>query len=386
MSNQLRKNDLSVSKNAIYSFSGQDRFGNSALFITGGYLQTSTTFKDFTLIGWIFLDTMGSFRLFSLNALSIDVRQDQNQLYLILIENNYVCIISSISLPYFQWFHVSIVVKNLVGFVYLNGIQVGVGILNSSAINFNDYSQPENKIIEYNDFKFYSGTVDSTYILNDFNSNSPASLQNEWTMMSLNDIVGGMNIMDATNYNFTMDRFNLPLLAINLKNGFLKVPPRIYFNKDFTITAWIQLYSYQPNLKIIDFSNNGTDRVAFGLDETGYQLQSDIHYLNSNFTLKASLSLNLNNWLYIAYVLQGLTGSIYVNGQLVANGSQNIPRSVIRTTNFIGKNILDNTNSSATFDDIRIYKGALRPVQILNNYIGTSIINLYSKNAILSPW
>jgi hypothetical protein len=83
--------------------------------------------------------------------------------------------------------------------------------------------------------------------------------------------------------------------------------------------------------------------------------------------------INLNQWYFISFVLNGTTGYIYVNGKQVVIGPLQIPNNEIRTNNYIGKsNSVHDSNADAIYDEIKIFKGALSSNDILNEYKNSS--------------
>ena len=199
------------------------------------------------------------------------------------------------------------------------------------------------------------------------------SLINYWPMSNLSDVVGGVNLFGGSNYSFTYDRFCSANSAIYFNSGYLQVPAGVYFSGDFTVTAWIFLKSYQSNSRIFDFGNGrANDNVLLTMVETNPQIKGNIFksssplYINSSAT---SSLINLNEWYFISFVLNGTTGYVYVNGSQVVNGSLHAPNNITRTTNFIAKsNWASHSNADAIYDEVKIYKGALSSSDILNEY------------------
>jgi len=193
---------------------------------------------------------------------------------------------------------------------------------------------------------------------------------NYWPMNNLIDLIGGANLFGGSSYSFVPDRFGVANSAIYFNHGYLQVPAGVYFSGDFTVTAWIYLNSYQLNSRIFDFGNgpgsdniglafSGTSSIMYGIDIKG----------NSELDIHTSSMISLNQWYFIAYVLSGTTGCIYVNGNQVINGPLHIPNNITRTNNYIGKsNWLEDSNADAIYDEIKIYNQALSSIEISNQY------------------
>jgi len=153
-------------------------------------------------------------------------------------------------------------------------------------------------------------------------------------MSNMNDVVDGANLFGGSSYSFTYDRFCSAKSAIYFNQGYLQVPPGVYFTGDFTVTAWIYLKSYQSYSTIFEFAN-----------------------LKSN----------------------GIQGFIYVNGIQMVQYKTNflsVPIQINRTNNYFGKGNWYNLNADAIYDEIKIYQVALTPIQIINEY---NISSSYSK-------
>jgi hypothetical protein len=188
-------------------------------------------------------------------------------------------------------------------------------------------------------------------------------------MSNLSDVVGGANLYGGENYSFVPDRFGSQNSAIYFNQGYLQVPSGNYFSGDFTFTAWIYLKTNQPWLKIFDFGNNGdggSDNVGLAINMTNSKITGFTYNNSSRLLIQASsIIINLNQWYFISFVLNGTTGYIYVNGNQVANDTLNVPNNITRINNYIGKSDL---NADAIYDEFKIYEGALSSSNIMNEY------------------
>jgi len=149
-------------------------------------------------------------------------------------------------------------------------------------------------------------------------------------MNDLSDVIGGANLYGGTDYSFTTDRFCSVNSSIYFNSGFLQVPPGVYFTADFTVIAWVNFKSFQP------------------------------------------FKLNLNQWYHVAFVLNGTTGSIYVDGKQDVTGPLEAATNVLREINYIGKSTHGKANTDAVYDDLKIFNGTLTAADILNDYINST--------------
>jgi len=194
-------------------------------------------------------------------------------------------------------------------------------------------------------------------------------------MSNLSDVIGGANLYGGSSYSFVADRFNVSHSAIYFNSGYLQVPSGVYFSDDFTILVWIKLHSYGKWQRIIDFGNGDPtglpmDNVFFGMSaETAYLNINTVDGTNKNDFDDKTTALKLNEWYHVGYVLQGYTGTIYVNGISVSSGYQNHPNDVTRNNNFIGKSwYSSDALADATYDELKIYNDALRQSYIVKEY------------------
>ena len=198
----------------------------------------------------------------------------------------------------------------------------------------------------------------------------------------MSDDVGGANFFGGSNYNFTIDKFGNANSAIYLNQGYLQLPPGVYFSGDFTIIAWIKLNSHAYWQRFLDFNNDNSnsnhnadpnDNVLFGLNaESGNIFVNIGDSTSSSITVPSSLQLN--QYYHVAYVLRGTTGYVYVNGSIVGSRTQNRPRNVIRINNYIGKSWWsENAYADATYDELKTHDGAMDSNQVLKDYVYSSL-------------
>jgi hypothetical protein len=167
------------------------------------------------------------------------------------------------------------------------------------------------------------------------------------------------------------DRFGNPNSAVNFLSSSYSLPPGIYFNTNFTVTAWI--YLYQAQAILIDFSNDDELDTTMMEVNSGNQLEERFYSesigagssLFTKISAPKSTALNLNTWYHVAFL-----GSdngylrIYLNGLLVSKYKGNYPSKISTGLNYFGGN-----SQKATYDDIKIFNTALKPCQIMNEYV-----------------
>ena len=136
--------------------------------------------------------------------------------------------------------------------------------------------------------------------------------------------------------------------------------------------TWIYLKSYQSWSRIFDFGNGQeSNNVVLAMVDTTPQMTGSSFKGSSRSYIETSSSsiINLNEWYFISFVLNGTTGYIYVNANQVATNTLNVPNNITRKSNYIGKsNLATDSNADAIYDELKIYQGALSSADIFNEY------------------
>jgi hypothetical protein len=111
------------------------------------------------------------------------------------------------------------------------------------------------------------------------------------------------------------------------------------------------------------------ENVIFSMNAAGSYLLGEIYSGLSVSSLDSNLRMNLSQWYFVTFVLNGTTGYIYLNGNKIEISNQLlVSNNITRTINYIGKSNSEDTNADAIYDDIKIFKRALSSNEILNEY------------------
>jgi len=322
------------------------------------------------------------------------------------------------------WMHTAFTLdSNLQAKNYINGIQSNLIDLPksfpqsmnrpNSYIGKSDlvFSPPlSNANAIYDDIKIYLGAMDSASVMNDYITSlkqpvtttstikttttatttttktttaKPTTttvtakpgpiLLNSWSFNGdYTDSVGGANVIDGSNYGLTNDRYGNPNSVLNLTNGYVQLPPGVYFSGPFTVTVWvyaIQISQSDKCTRIFEFSNGGgVDAVLFCL----WLFKPNFYnFIGSNPSqLTSSVTVTKSTWTHLAFTLDSAgTGTIYINGVPNVSKYMSLPNNVKRTLNYFGKSQWNDPYPFAYYDDLKIYKGAMDSVNIMNDYI-----------------
>lgn len=184
----------------------------------------------------------------------------------------------------------------------------------------------------------------------------------------MTDEVGGADLYGGTGYDYNSftDRFGTYSAIHNYRH--FQVPPGYYFNGDFSISVWVSPHEFPSKSKILDFGNGcGNDRIVFGILANG--ILFDVLTASLKYSLLSNSSIIAYKWYHFAITLKGTTGYIYMNGIEVTNGYLLPPENIWRINNYIGKsNCIDSNDAHAMLDDLKIFSGALTPVEVWNEY------------------
>ena len=163
------------------------------------------------------------------------------------------------------------------------------------------------------------------------------------------------------------DRYNRSKGAAYFNSGYYQVASGIYFySNDFTVSVWTRFDSIKQWQRIIDFGNGQqNDNILITIDANG-RIKFYISKGKTNLPhITTTVSLTQGKWYHVACVLKNTTGYIYINGVLSGRGAINVPNTIIRTLNFIGRsNWQADPKLIGSIDDLQIYNTSLTQYQI----------------------
>ena len=205
-------------------------------------------------------------------------------------------------------------------------------------------------------------------------------LTNYWSFSSnLNDNVGTANLYGGQNAALTDDRFGNPNSALALNDGFLLAPPGVYFDGEFSATAWVRVRKYTNSIRILDFGigHPYASNVLFAATWNEGLMTPGVQGYNADsiffaFT-RSHTPYPLDTWTHLAVTVGNGQASVYINGQLTGSGSTNgNAPNILRTVNYIGRsgysNYHDCPYATADFDEMRIFNKRLCEEEILDDY------------------
>ena len=145
-------------------------------------------------------------------------------------------------------------------------------------------------------------------------------------------------------------------------------PPTSMFGENMTAIGWVYVRTVQTWARLFDFGNgSGGVNVILSVDSNGQNLPC--LSTDGEDNIYSATQLPLNQWVQLAAVQASTTGTIYINGQRVATGTNNAIANTTRNFNYIGRS---NWGSDHYLDgkvaSLRIYNRAFASSEILADY------------------
>ena len=301
-------------------------------------------------------------------------------------------ITSRIKLTLNTWQHIALTLKGTVGTLYINGEVAVSGTLFAAntvnrALNYigkGNKAGSTNAVAQIDDLRIYNSALSQSDIMIMIGYDSYYSINSKLTNYlpfesHTYDLVSIMDLRTSSGtIGYTNDRNLNKLSALSLNSAFFSIPSGIYFGAgDFTIMLWINMVSFDTKGSgVFDFGlSTQNDNVMLIIQSTGRPLLRISN--NARRTdISANTALTIGKWQHLAIVLKSTTATIYLDGNVIASATSVVPRSIIRNSNFLGKNNLASIASiKASLDDLRLYSTALSAYQI---FVSISYDKYYS--------
>jgi len=127
----------------------------------------------------------------------------------------------------------------------------------------------------------------------------------------------------------------------------------------FTVEAWVRYSSFQSWSRIIDFGNGAPgDNILFANLGLANDLVFQVYRDWIGSTITAPGALEPNTWMHLAATVDGAgNAALYRDGQLLAPGPMNVPKTWPRTKNYVGRS---NWAADGYFD------GGMRELRVWN--------------------
>ncbi|MEG3833982.1 LamG-like jellyroll fold domain-containing protein [Microcoleus sp. Z1_C3] len=148
--------------------------------------------------------------------------------------------------------------------------------------------------------------------------------------------------------------------------------PDIYqdFSQGFTVEAWVWYDSFQSWSRIIDFGNGeNADNIILCNSDTSKNIEFRVFNQNIQQSVSALNVLETNQWIHIAATIDSLgNATIYINAKEIQIGKIHLPRTLKRSSNYIGKSNWEGKKYfHGKISDVRIWKVARTADELKNN-------------------
>lgn len=151
-------------------------------------------------------------------------------------------------------------------------------------------------------------------------------------------------------------------------DDWISLPPmEADFSQGLTLEAWVYLEALQSGSRIIDLGNGpGRDNLILASVGTRPDLCLTVYREGRSYSLSASGVLRVKEWLHLAGTIDNVGAArLYVNGKEVATGSLQLPASVLRRQNYIGRsNWAADSYLKGCLDELRLWQTARSAEQL----------------------
>ena len=157
----------------------------------------------------------------------------------------------------------------------------------------------------------------------------------------------------------------------NLNKSYLSAPSAVYFSGDYSVSAWINLQSYDKWTRLFDFSAGGDSKdniLVTTSSGTNGQVVLNAYQGTKGSGAGANSLLSLNTWTLVTVIVKGTNAQFYYNTSSVGSGSVLTANNLLRTTNYIGKSNWDNPLSNMFIKNFKIYNTAISCSQQIMNF------------------
>ncbi len=143
-------------------------------------------------------------------------------------------------------------------------------------------------------------------------------------------------------------------------DDFVSLAPAIFFSDEFSIEFTFIPRRRQAFSRIMDFGNGaGVDNVWIGFDWLSGFLIFEIFDQFSQSRITADKEIPLNQLSHVVATFNNGIGSIFLNGELVAEGALNSPANIIRNFNYLAKSNWPDPNHHFDLRNFRIWQKSL---------------------------
>ncbi|WP_062295730.1 LamG domain-containing protein [Nostoc piscinale] len=215
-----------------------------------------------------------------------------------------------------EWHHVAVVFSKGVSTFYLDGNLDGSGQHLSETVSTNSLTLKIGAA-HNSHTEFFKGMIDDVRIYN--------------RALSEKDI--------QELYEFPT-ALRQCVLEFNGQNNYVSLPAaNIDYSQGFSVEAWVRYNSFKYWSRIIDFGNGvNSNNMVFANPETTNQLAIDVKTSAGERRITSAAVLETGKWMHLAATIdQSGMAKLYKNGELIQSGQLQLPATINRTQNYIGR-------------------------------------------------
>jgi hypothetical protein len=148
------------------------------------------------------------------------------------------------------------------------------------------------------------------------------------------------------------------------------LPADIAKCQDITISVWVKWNGGNNWQRIIDFGAGETDNMFLTPKAQDAGLRFALKIGGGSEQQLNTSALTIGEWTHVAVTLDGNTGRLYVNGELMDTnpGLTNNPINLPQTANYVGKSQYPDAELNGLIDELKIYNYALTTAEIGQEY------------------
>lgn len=155
-------------------------------------------------------------------------------------------------------------------------------------------------------------------------------------------------------------------IKFNGTDGYVEVPELVTDAEDFTFAAWVYWNGGGDWQRVFDFGNGLGKHMFLTPSQHLGVMQFTIHN-GVDQSLLAPAKLPVNEWTHVAVTLEGNTGKLYVNGEVVTTSDQMTfnPKELATTDAYLGKSrYAADPYLNGSLDEVNVYNKALTDEEI----------------------
>ena len=150
-------------------------------------------------------------------------------------------------------------------------------------------------------------------------------------------------------------------VSMNENNDYVELPADLINTNDFTFAVWMNLSKKSEWQRLFSAGKDKDNTMFLTPQASDGKLRFRIEKDDDKQVIKTDYEVKSGQWEHIAVTLDGDTGKIYVNGELIATETDITynPSELNIEDLWLGKSQFDDPNLNGRLDEVRIYQESL---------------------------